>query len=85
MFGNEITRSGIAHLTALRLNEGGIVSAVMPLPGGRVLWLVEAANVDEVSTDQRRWIEQIEAFGHEVVIGTFGDLVTRATTLIQEG
>lgn len=74
---------GIAHLDVLPIDATG-VRAVLALPQGRVLWLVEAASVDVLSDEQRAFVEALEPWGHQVVIGSFADLVVRATTILQE-
>lgn len=84
MFGHTIRKNGPASLDALRLDEGGIVTAVMPLPGARCLWLIEAEDAAALTSQQRRWVEQMESFGHEICIGTLGALSTRAVAILQE-
>lgn len=67
------------QLTALRIGEGPI--SVLPMPGGRVLWLVERDD----DADIRCWVEEMREIGHEVIIGTLDDLTTRALALLLEG
>lgn len=74
---------GIAHLDALPIDANG-VRAVLPLPQGRVLWLVDAVSADALDAEQRAFVEAIEAWGHVVVIGTLADLIVCAVTLLQE-
>ncbi len=71
-------------ITILRLDADSPASAVAPITNGRCVWLIEA---DGLSDDQRDWKEEIEAspFNHEVIVGSYQDLVERAGELIQEG